>query len=76
MEAALDEDAELVLVEALSELAPVVEEGEEDEAVEPMHPADLLTIMVAYMIENIGGQGKVHVPTVPSYEFSSIMMKV
>ena len=54
LQAALDEDAELVLVEGLAELAPVIEEGEEENAVEPMHPADLLTVLVAYMIENIG----------------------
>jgi len=56
IEAALDEDAEILLVEGLAELAPPFKEGEEDKAWEPMHPADLLTIMVAYMIETIGRQ--------------------
>ena len=56
MQAALDEDAELVLVEGMVALAPEAEEGEgeEEAALEPMHPADLLTMLVAYMIENIG----------------------
>jgi hypothetical protein len=54
MEAALDEEAEEVLVDALAELAPEVEEGKEEEAVEPVHPVDLLTLILAYMCEYIG----------------------
>ena len=42
-------------MEGLAELAPVIEEGQEEDAAEPMHPADLLTMLVAYMVENIGG---------------------
>ncbi len=51
---ALDEDTELLLAEALVSLAPEIEEGKEDEALEPVHPVDLLTLLVAYMAENAG----------------------
>jgi hypothetical protein len=49
-----EEEAVEVLVDALAELAPEVEEGKEEEAVEPVHPVDLLTLILAYMCEYIG----------------------
>ncbi|GAX83008.1 hypothetical protein CEUSTIGMA_g10435.t1 [Chlamydomonas eustigma] len=54
MEAAVDEEAEEVLVDALAELAPEIEEGKEEEVLEPVHPMDLLTLILAYMCEHIG----------------------